>query len=197
MGDVALLSPILVLPPISTSHAWFIPSLPLLEPDDCASLICLSDNDVMRFGFLRPDWYGMLYSQADSKKKSNLMMSLFEPGPEPLPWLGKMSQLGPILGEYEVGFPKPLSPYFLNIKSSLWLISGAEENPYGEDDSRSPFPLQPRTKRSYAQNVTVWIKPSGLQVGTVCHCMVACRFMNYQLSPNWLMIGHVSLYLDV
>ncbi|XP_043530533.1 integrator complex subunit 14 [Chiloscyllium plagiosum] len=86
---------------------------------------------------LGPDWYGMLYSQADSKKKSNLMMSLFEPGPEPLPWLGKMSQLGPILD--------------------------AEENPYGEDDSKSPFPIQPRTKRSYAQNVTVWIKPSGLQ----------------------------------
>lgn len=48
--------------------------------------------------FNRPEWYGMLYSQADSKKKSNLMMSLFEPGPEPLPWLGKMAQLGPISG---------------------------------------------------------------------------------------------------
>lgn len=41
----------------------------------------------------------MLYSQADSKKKSNLMMSLFEPGSEPLPWLGKISQLGPISGK--------------------------------------------------------------------------------------------------
>lgn len=40
----------------------------------------------------------MLYSQADSKKKSNLMMSVFEPGPEPLPWLGKISHLGPISG---------------------------------------------------------------------------------------------------
>uniref|UniRef100_A0A4W4H9J2 Integrator complex subunit 14 n=1 Tax=Electrophorus electricus TaxID=8005 RepID=A0A4W4H9J2_ELEEL len=86
---------------------------------------------------LGPDWYGMLYSQADSKKKSNLMMSLFEPGPEPLPWLGKVSQLGP--------------------------ISDAPENPYGEDDSKSPFPVQPKSKRSYAQNVTVWIKASGLQ----------------------------------
>ncbi|XP_009948128.1 PREDICTED: von Willebrand factor A domain-containing protein 9 isoform X2 [Leptosomus discolor] len=86
---------------------------------------------------LGPEWYGMLYSQADSKKKSNLMMSLFEPGPEPLPWLGKMAQLGP--------------------------ISDAKENPYGEDDNKSPFPLQPKNKRSYAQNVTVWIKPSGLQ----------------------------------
>uniref|UniRef100_A0A672YC54 Integrator complex subunit 14 n=1 Tax=Sphaeramia orbicularis TaxID=375764 RepID=A0A672YC54_9TELE len=86
---------------------------------------------------LGPEWYGMLYSQADSKKKSNLMMSLFEPGSEPLPWLGKISHLGP--------------------------ISEAAENPYGEDDSKSPFPLQPPVKRSYAQNVTVWIKASGLQ----------------------------------
>ncbi|XP_028921339.1 integrator complex subunit 14 isoform X2 [Ornithorhynchus anatinus] len=86
---------------------------------------------------LGPEWHGMLYSQADSKKKSNLMMSLFEPGPGPLPWLGKMAQLGP--------------------------ISDAKENPYGEDDNKSPFPLQPKNKRSYAQNVTVWIKPSGLQ----------------------------------
>uniref|UniRef100_A0A8C5BTN0 Integrator complex subunit 14 n=1 Tax=Gadus morhua TaxID=8049 RepID=A0A8C5BTN0_GADMO len=86
---------------------------------------------------LGPDWYGMLYSQADSKKKSNLMMSLFEPGPEPLPWLGKVAHLGP--------------------------ISEAAENPYGEDDSKSPFPVQPSIKRSYAQNVTVWIKASGLQ----------------------------------
>ncbi|CAI9606997.1 unnamed protein product, partial [Staurois parvus] len=37
-------------------------------------------------------------------------------------------------------------------------------NPYGEEDNKSPFPLQPKSKRSYAQNVTVWIKPSGLQV---------------------------------
>lgn len=47
---------------------------------------------------LRPEWFGMLYSQADSKKKSNLMMSIFEPGSEPLPWLGKISHLGPISG---------------------------------------------------------------------------------------------------
>ena len=26
------------------------------------------------------DWYGLLYSWADSKKKSNLMLSIFEPG---------------------------------------------------------------------------------------------------------------------
>lgn len=52
----------------------------------------------MSFLCLRPEWFGMLYSQADSKKKSNLMMSLFEPGSEPLPWLGKISYLGPVSG---------------------------------------------------------------------------------------------------
>lgn len=42
--------------------------------------------------------------------------------------------------------------------------SEAAENPFGEDDTKSPFPVQPQVKRSYAQNVTVWIKASGLQV---------------------------------
>ncbi|KAG8429531.1 hypothetical protein GDO86_019914 [Hymenochirus boettgeri] len=56
------------------------------------------------------NWHGMLYSQAQ-QKKSNLMMSLFEPGSEPLP--------------------------------------DCQENPYGEEDNKSPFPLQPKSKRSY------------------------------------------------
>lgn len=148
----------------------------------------------------------MLYSQADSKKKSNLMMSLFEPGPDPLPWLGKITHLGPISGNplpfwflcrhiKQANSRKPLYCFPLNIKGlsvcvhnqavnhlhSFYLagfdrdtdltlmfnfpgISEAAENPYGEDDSKSPFPLQPPVKRSYAQNVTVWIKASGLQV---------------------------------
>uniref|UniRef100_A0A8C4QT37 Integrator complex subunit 14 n=1 Tax=Eptatretus burgeri TaxID=7764 RepID=A0A8C4QT37_EPTBU len=83
-------------------------------------------------------WYGMLFSQADSKKKSNLMLSLFEPGSEPLPWLHAVPQLGP--------------------------VSDHKENPYGVDDSQSPFPVPPPSKRSYAQILPVWIKPSGLQV---------------------------------
>lgn len=66
----------------------------------------------------RPDWYGMLHSQADSKKKSNLMMSLFEPGPEPLPWLGKISHLGPISGK-----PPTLHPskwVHIHLSWTLW-----------------------------------------------------------------------------
>ncbi|XP_071965824.1 integrator complex subunit 14-like isoform X2 [Antedon mediterranea] len=83
------------------------------------------------------DWYGMLYSWADNKKRSTLMMSLFEPGDNSLPWLGKFRKLG--------------------------LARSLENDPYGEDDSKTPFPLNPTTKKSYATNPVVWIKPSGLQ----------------------------------
>ena len=27
-----------------------------------------------------PDWYGILYSWSDNKKKSNLLLSIFQPG---------------------------------------------------------------------------------------------------------------------
>ena len=38
-----------------------------------------------------PNWYGILYSHADGgKKKSNLMLSLFKPGLDPVPWIGNV-----------------------------------------------------------------------------------------------------------
>ncbi|RZF41439.1 hypothetical protein LSTR_LSTR000153 [Laodelphax striatellus] len=40
------------------------------------------------------DWYGVLYSWADSKKKSNLMLTLLEPGTDTVPWLGNFKHLG-------------------------------------------------------------------------------------------------------
>lgn len=58
--------------------------------------------------------------------------------------------------------------FILRFNEMLWdfflFESEATENPFGEDDSKSPFPVQPQVKRSYAQNITVWIKASGLQV---------------------------------
>lgn len=64
----------------------------------------------------------------------------------------------------------------------LSCISEAAENPYGEDDSKSPFPVQPAAKRSYAQNVTVWIKASGLQV-QLNHCIKAFQL---EIRLDWL-----------
>ncbi|CAB1331772.1 unnamed protein product, partial [Coregonus sp. 'balchen'] len=106
-----------------------------IEIGDISSPPVMSRHLVLPIA-VNKEWYGMLYSQADSKKKSNLMMSLFEPGPGGY-WLARCSHFDH--------------------------VTDAAENPYGEDDSKSPFPLQPKIKRSYAQNVTVWIKASGLQ----------------------------------
>ncbi|CAG2223853.1 Integrator complex subunit 14 [Mytilus edulis] len=83
------------------------------------------------------NWFGILYSWADSKKKSNLMLSLFTPGDEPVNWIGSLDNLAP--------------------------ISAFTEPPYGEDDNKTPFPVRPNDKRSYAQSCVVWIKQSGLQ----------------------------------
>ena len=46
-------------------------------------------------------------------------------------------------------------------------ISDFPEPPYGEDDNRTPFPVRPKEKRSYAQSCVVWIKAIGLQVYTI------------------------------
>ena len=42
------------------------------------------------------NWFGILFSHADSKKKFCLMLALFEPGNEPVPWLGNLLRLGPL-----------------------------------------------------------------------------------------------------
>lgn len=41
-----------------------------------------------------PNWFGMLYSWSDSKKKSNLMLSTFKYGSDSISWLGNLYNLG-------------------------------------------------------------------------------------------------------
>ena len=38
-----------------------------------------------------------------------------------------------------------------------------EDNPYGENDRVTPFPVRSAERRSYTQNCVVWIKQTGLQ----------------------------------
>lgn len=42
---------------------------------------------------LSSNWYGLLVSWADNKKKSNLMLIILEPGTNPIPWLGDIRNL--------------------------------------------------------------------------------------------------------
>ncbi|XP_068741564.1 integrator complex subunit 14-like [Montipora capricornis] len=90
---------------------------------------------------LDSDWFGMLHSWADSKKKSNLVLTTFKPG-ENIPWLGNIQKLGPA-AELDI------NPY---------------QSADNDEAETSPFPVMPSQRRSYnSQANVVWIKPSGLQ----------------------------------
>ncbi|CAD6999932.1 integrator complex subunit 14 [Ceratitis capitata] len=54
-----------------------------MKVENLAALVLLNDN-----------WYGFLYSYADSKKKSNLMLNILPPGNNVIPWLGDLQLLG-------------------------------------------------------------------------------------------------------
>lgn len=54
-----------------------------LKVENLAALVLLNDN-----------WYGFIYSYADTKKKSNLMLNILPPGNYVIPWLGDLQMLG-------------------------------------------------------------------------------------------------------
>eukprot|EP00794_Sanderia_malayensis_P009782 gene9782-10781_t len=90
---------------------------------------------------LGSDWHGMLYSWSDNRKKSALMLSVFEPGLN-ISWLGKLSNLGP-------SAELPINPYQYDPK---------------EDAEETPYPVAPNKRRSYhLQPNVVWVRNAGLQ----------------------------------
>lgn len=90
-------------------------------------------ENVAALCLLNTDWYGFIYSWADTKKKSNLMLTVLEHGTDVIPWLGNFRNLGSI--------------DCVNVKN-------------GEPAS---FPVRPTEKRSYSQNAPSWIRQVGLQ----------------------------------
>lgn len=89
-----------------------------------------------------PNWYGIIHSWADSKTKSNLVLSLFASGDNAVPWIGNIEQLGPI----------------------SMVPSNLLNNKKGVPDLPS-FPVQPKkfSKRSYSQPTVTWTRATGLQ----------------------------------
>jgi hypothetical protein len=65
----------------------------------------------------KQNWFGIIFSHADSKKKSCLMLSLFEPGNEPVPWLGNLLRLG-ALDELNASSTEPFPVKLLGHKPS-------------------------------------------------------------------------------
>ena len=61
-------------------------------PNLCVFLhVALKVKNMCALVYLSSDWYGILYSWSDNKKKS----SLLEPGLNVVPWLGSLDRLGP------------------------------------------------------------------------------------------------------
>jgi len=89
-----------------------------LKVDNKCALVELGNN-----------WYGFIYTWADNKKKSNLMLSILPPGNDVVPWLGNMQLLGP---------PEE----FVMTRAVTVLPT---------------FPVKPGEKKSYAGTPTVWI----------------------------------------
>ncbi|KAG5876007.1 hypothetical protein JTB14_002176 [Gonioctena quinquepunctata] len=54
-----------------------------LRVENMAALVTIGEN-----------WFGFVYSWADSKKKSNLMLTVLTPGSDAVPWLGDLNNLG-------------------------------------------------------------------------------------------------------
>lgn len=69
-----------------------------LKVEGLAALVLLND-----------DWFGFIYSYADSKKKSNLMLTILPPGHDVIPWLGDLRYIGTVddlyVGEALPAFP--------------------------------------------------------------------------------------------
>ncbi len=102
--------------------------------------------NLLFFLIFSPDWQGMLYSWSDTRKKSALMLSVFEPGLS-ISWLGEMKNLGP-------SAELKINPYQYDQK---------------EDAEETPFPVAPNKRRSYhLQPNVVWVKNAGLQVQVNC-----------------------------
>lgn len=53
-----------------------------LKVENMAALVTVGDN-----------WFGFIFSWADSKKKSNLMLTVLTPGSDAVPWLGDLNHL--------------------------------------------------------------------------------------------------------
>lgn len=84
-----------------------------LKIENLAAVVILTDN-----------WYGFLYSYADSKKKSNLMLSILPPGNNNIPWLGDFRMFGmqdDILPGENVCFPVKSDKRSYSQNSVVWI----------------------------------------------------------------------------
>lgn len=87
-----------------------------LKVENMAALILLAD-----------DWYGLMYSYSE-KKKSNMMLSILQPGVSAIPWIGDIRYLGLLkdaLPGESYGFPVKTEKKSYSSGNMSWLKEGA------------------------------------------------------------------------
>ncbi|CAL8099661.1 unnamed protein product [Orchesella dallaii] len=87
------------------------------------------------------EWFGFIHAFSDSKKKSNLILSILSPGTNIIPWLGNLQHLGP-------------KEDFIQKKTVQ-----------GDSAPVPSFPVKHGDKKSYIatpNQTTVWLTPGGL-----------------------------------
>lgn len=80
------------------------------------------------------EWYGMLHSHTDMKKRSSLMLSLLIPGPAPILWLPSFKSMGSVM---------------LNSELPQAILDKMSAN-------RAPL-------KSYSSNNVIWLDPESVQ----------------------------------
>lgn len=85
-----------------------------LKVENMSALVTVGEN-----------WYGFIYSWADSKKKSNLMLTILMPGSDSVPWLGDLNQLHslePQYSDFTINFPvRPQEKRSYSQNSVVWI----------------------------------------------------------------------------
>lgn len=105
----------------------------------------------------REHWYGILYSQTSSTKKSNLLLSVLYRNAD-VPWLGPFSYLG----------PRPVTGV-----TDPRRAAGAPPSVPLEQE-KNPFPVPPPRLPSFqTPNSLLWASEMVLQV---CVCMHVCVY---------------------
>lgn len=85
-----------------------------LKTENLAAMVSLAD-----------DWFGFIFSYADSKKKSNLMLTILPPGHEVVPWLGDLRFIGTVddlaAGEIIPTFPVKPDKRSYSLNCVVWI----------------------------------------------------------------------------
>lgn len=93
----------------------------------CVLLVCVLEHHDCYDYSSSDNWYGMLYSAADSRKKANLMLSIFPPHSD-ISWLGDLNNLTHTEEEDETEDPpfpvKPSHPLSYHPDSNLVWMKG-------------------------------------------------------------------------